>query len=162
MWFSFTVPLFPSPNGSIANASILSLAYRCAQDRPTSRPLRSTASLRWQRFRVSTLTISSCTLLCRHRTAPLALLFPPLPFSLYSAQKKEEPFGSPSPFTYSITPVTTPAPTVRPPSRIANRSPSSIAIGVISLIVIWMLSPGITISTPSGKSMTPVTSVVRK
>ena len=30
------------------------------------------------------------------------------------------------------------------------------------LTVIWMLSPGITISTPSGKSTEPVTSVVRK
>src|SRR6185503_20894985 len=58
--------------------------------------------------------------------------------------------------------VTTPAPTVRPPSRIANRSPSSIAIGMISSIVIWMLSPGITISTPAGSSTLPVTSVVRK
>src|SRR5207249_1077985 len=46
--------------------------------------------------------------------------------------------------------VTTPAPTVRPPSRIANRSCSSIAIGVISSIVIFVLSPGITISTPAG------------
>src|SRR5437879_4091470 len=45
--------------------------------------------------------------------------------------------------------VTTPAPTVRPPSRIANRSCSSIAIGVISSIVIFVLSPGITISTPA-------------
>ena len=58
--------------------------------------------------------------------------------------------------------VTTPAPTVRPPSRIANRSPSSIAIGVISSIVICTLSPGITISTPAGSSHAPVTSVVRK
>src|SRR5262249_51275196 len=58
--------------------------------------------------------------------------------------------------------VTTPAPTVRPPSRMAKRSPSSIAIGVMSSIFIWMLSPGITISTPSGSSTDPVTSVVRK
>src|SRR5512134_1399179 len=58
--------------------------------------------------------------------------------------------------------VTTPAPTVRPLSRIAKRSPSSAAIGVISSIVIWMLSPGITISTPAGSSTDPVTSVVRK
>src|SRR4051794_38275293 len=58
--------------------------------------------------------------------------------------------------------VTTPAPTVRPPSRMANRSPSSIAIGVISSIVICTLSPGITISTPPGSSTDPVTSVVRK
>jgi len=55
-----------------------------------------------------------------------------------------------------------PAPTVRPPSRIANRNPFSIAIGVISLIVRLTLSPGITISVPSGNSATPVTSVVRK
>src|SRR5208282_1652420 len=58
--------------------------------------------------------------------------------------------------------VTTPAPTVLPPSRIAKRSPSSIAIGLIRSIVILMLSPGITISTPAGSSMVPVTSVVRK
>ena len=47
---------------------------------------------------------------------------------------------------------TTPAPTVRPPSRIAKRRPSSIAIGVISVTTILMLSPGITISMPSGSS----------
>src|SRR3989441_875333 len=58
--------------------------------------------------------------------------------------------------------VTTPAPTVRPPSRIANRSCSSIAIGVISSIPIFALSPGLTISPPAGNSTVPVTSVVRK
>ena len=63
---------------------------------------------------------------------------------------------------YSITSLTTPAPTVRPPSRIANRSSFSIAIGVISSADIVTLSPGITISTPSGKFKMPVTSVVRK
>ena len=57
---------------------------------------------------------------------------------------------------------TRPAPTVRPPSRIAKRIVFSIAIGVISSIPIEMLSPGITISTPSGRTMVPVTSVVRK
>ncbi len=57
---------------------------------------------------------------------------------------------------------TVPAPTVRPPSRIANRSPFSKAIGVINSISIATLSPGITISTPSGRCATPVTSVVRK
>ena len=65
-------------------------------------------------------------------------------------------------FNYSWILATTPAPTVRPPSRIAKRKPSSIAIGQISSTVILMLSPGITISTPSGSSMLPVTSVVRK
>src|SRR5690606_31620790 len=63
---------------------------------------------------------------------------------------------------YSMILATTPAPTVRPPSRIANRSPSSIAIGWISVTVIPMLSPGITISVPAGSSQLPVTSVVRK
>ena len=58
--------------------------------------------------------------------------------------------------------VTTPEPTVRPPSRIAKRRPSSHAIGVINVISMSMLSPGITISTPSGSLMLPVTSVVRK
>ena len=56
----------------------------------------------------------------------------------------------------------TPAPTVRPPSRIANRSSFSIAIGVINCTSNPTLSPGITISTPAGNVTTPVTSVVRK
>ncbi len=49
-----------------------------------------------------------------------------------------------------LTSVTVPAPTVRPPSRIAKRRPLSMAIGVISSTSIVTLSPGITISTPSG------------
>ena len=57
---------------------------------------------------------------------------------------------------------TTPDPTVLPPSRIAKRSPSSQAIGVMSSTVISTLSPGRHISTPSGSSITPVTSVVLK
>src|SRR5690606_7061186 len=63
---------------------------------------------------------------------------------------------------YSMIFATTPAPTVRPPSRIAKRRPSSMAIGAISDTVSFTLSPGITISTPSGSSHEPVTSVVRK
>ncbi len=55
-----------------------------------------------------------------------------------------------------------PAPTVLPPSRIAKRSPFSMATGVIRSISSSTLSPGITISTPAGNSATPVTSVVRK
>src|SRR5258708_6601870 len=58
--------------------------------------------------------------------------------------------------------VTTPAPTVLPPSRIANRSPSSHAIGDTSTTSTLMLSPGITISVPAGSVTVPVTSVVRK
>ena len=63
---------------------------------------------------------------------------------------------------YSIISLITPAPTVRPPSRMAKRSSFSIAIGVIRLASNATLSPGITISTPSGSFTTPVTSVVRK
>ena len=58
--------------------------------------------------------------------------------------------------------VTCPAPTVRPPSRIANLRPFSIAIGAINFTVRLTLSPGITISTPAGREHSPVTSVVRK
>ena len=58
--------------------------------------------------------------------------------------------------------VTWPAPTVRPPSRMANCRPSSMAIGWISDTLIEVLSPGMTISVPLGRVTTPVTSVVRK
>ena len=63
---------------------------------------------------------------------------------------------------YSIILETTPAPTVLPPSLMANLNPSSIAIGVINSIMNFALSPGITISTPSSNAMFPVTSVVLK
>ena len=63
---------------------------------------------------------------------------------------------------YSIIFVTTPAPTVLPPSLIAKLSFSSIAMGVISLTVNFASSPGITISVPDGNSTSPVTSVVLK
>ena len=63
---------------------------------------------------------------------------------------------------YLVILVTVPAPTVRPPSRIAKRRPSSIAIGWISSTDISVVSPGITISVPAGRVITPVTSVVRK
>src|SRR5439155_23723313 len=63
---------------------------------------------------------------------------------------------------YAITCVTTPAPTVRPPSRMAKRSSRSMAMGIISSTSISMLSPGITISVPAGSFTVPVTSVVRK
>ena len=58
--------------------------------------------------------------------------------------------------------MTRPAPTVRPPSRIANRNPSVMAMGWISLTTISVLSPGMAISVPSGNVTSPVTSVVRK
>src|SRR5687768_1483039 len=44
--------------------------------------------------------------------------------------------------------VTTPAPTVLPPSRMAKRRPSSRAMGVIRVTVSEALSPGMTISVP--------------
>jgi len=62
----------------------------------------------------------------------------------------------------SITSVTTPAPTVFPPSRIANLKPGSKATGSKSSTSKFTLSPGITISTPSGNFTVPVTSVVLK
>ncbi len=64
--------------------------------------------------------------------------------------------------SYSITFVTTPEATVRPPSRMAKRNSSLMAMGVINSADMVMLSPGITISTPSGRDNEPVTSVVRK
>ena len=63
--------------------------------------------------------------------------------------------------SYSMILVMTPAPTVRPPSRMANFEPCSSATGTISSTVRFTLSPGITISTPSGRVMSPVTSIVR-
>src|SRR5215469_16619866 len=63
---------------------------------------------------------------------------------------------------YSMILATTPAPTVLPPSRMAKRRPSSMAIGLMSVTTILVLSPGITISVPFGSSQEPVTSVVRK
>ena len=66
------------------------------------------------------------------------------------------------PSSYSTISVTTPAPTVRPPSRIANRSSFSIATGAINSTSSSALSPGMIISTPSASLIEPVTSVVRK
>ena len=67
-----------------------------------------------------------------------------------------------SSYNYSMIVATRPDPTVRPPSRIANVRPCSIAIGWISSIVISTLSPGMHISVPAGRLQTPVTSVVLK
>jgi len=83
-----------------------------------------------------------------------------------SAEKKRparsRPFPSPVTGDQSLMAATTPAPTVRPPSRMAKRSFSSMATGTISTTSMVTLSPGITISVPSGSVTTPVTSVVRK
>lgn len=58
--------------------------------------------------------------------------------------------------------VTTPEPTVLPPSRIAKRLCSSIAIGLPSSTSTRTLSPGMHISAPASNLVDPVTSVVRK
>ncbi len=58
--------------------------------------------------------------------------------------------------------VTTPAPTVFPPSLIAKFNFSFMAIGVINLTLNLASSPGITISVPEGSVTSPVTSVVLK
>ncbi len=63
---------------------------------------------------------------------------------------------------YSMISVTVPAPTVRPPSRMAKRRAFSMATSVISSISRLTESPGMTISTPAGSLTDPVTSVVRK
>lgn len=76
--------------------------------------------------------------------------------------------GDPSPCACSRpegqprTSVTTPAPTVRPPSRMAKRRPWSSATGWVSVTVSRPVSPGRSASTPSGSSMSPVMSVDRK
>jgi hypothetical protein len=82
-----------------------------------------------------------------------------------SSDKKHRAGGNPRArhiSNYSTIEATMPAPTVRPPSRIAKRSFSSMAIGTISSTSTVTLSPGITISVPSGSDTMPVTSVVRK
>ena len=64
--------------------------------------------------------------------------------------------------SYLIIFVTTPAPTVLPPSLIAKFKFWLIAIGVINLTLNFPSSPGITISVPDGRVTSPVTSVVLK
>ena len=99
-----------------------------------------------------------------HNGTPTKRQPPDAPFGasggcfLYAVRKGKSPSRS----AYFEIALTTPAPTVRPPSRIVKRWPTSIAIGAISLMPSATLSPGITISVPSGSSTVPVTSVVRK
>src|SRR3990172_710593 len=75
--------------------------------------------------------------------------------SIYFRGRKFSPYPLCLMPVYSITSVITPAPTVLPPSRMANRSSLSMAIGVMSSTLQLMLSPGITISTPSPTVTTP-------
>ncbi len=90
---------------------------------------------------------------------PPATSHQPEPPAVLSTQY---PVPSTQYLSYLMIFVTRPAPTVRPPSRIANRNPSSIAIDFPNTTVISVLSPGITISVPDGNDTEPVTSVVRK
>jgi hypothetical protein len=86
-----------------------------------------------------------------------------LPLTLVTSKTDEFPHDlSLLDWSYWMILVTIPAPTVLPPSRIANFKPSSIATGVINSISTLILSPGMTISVPWGNFTTPVTSVVRK
>ena len=64
--------------------------------------------------------------------------------------------------SYLSTFVTTPEPTVRPPSRMANRTLASMAIGEINSTLSFTLSPGMHISASPSRLAVPVTSVVRK
>jgi len=73
-----------------------------------------------------------------------------LPISPQRRQNPQDTLGVLSKKSYLLILVTVPAPTVRPPSRIAKRCPSSRAIGWIRSTVISVVSPGITISVPLG------------
>ncbi len=106
---------------------------------------------------ILTVLTSEDDFVARHRMPPLKGHSAPCTTFVRGATRPEL-----FPAYYSIISVTTPAPTVRPPSRIANRSSGSIAMGVISSTSICTLSPGMTISTPPGRFAAPVTSVVRK
>ena len=75
-------------------------------------------------------------------------------------QGKDPPLPRSKP--QAITSATRPAPMVRPPSRMAKRRPFSMATGAKSSTSTETLSPGMTISTPSGSVIEPVTSEVRK
>jgi hypothetical protein len=102
------------------------------------------------------------------RLEPLRVLFAVLGgrvvpvFAIVALQCDDFSHGRSLDVRYSMISATAPDPTVWPPSRIANRNPFSSATGVISVISVDTLSPGITISTPVGSFTSPVTSVVRK
>jgi len=115
-----------------------------------ARPLNGTAHRRAHDRR------SNRALMIRHQRAETKAA----PYGwLFNANRA---WADPRAFSYSMMLATTPAPTVRPPSRMAKRSFSSMAMGTISATSMEILSPGITISVPSGSVTTPVTSVVRK
>src|SRR5688500_6753062 len=86
-------------------------------------------------------------LLSRHRLSSL------LPIGCESSSGSGDPGDGRRPYEaaarrgyYLLILTTRPAPTVRPPSRIVNRRPSSMAMGWISSTVISVSLPGMTIS----------------
>ena len=95
-------------------------------------------------------------------TATLPIELPPFAFeqSLVSSWGRNN-FAS-LPLNQATMSDTRPAPIVRPPSRMANLCPFSIATGAMSSMSTETLSPGMTISTPCASLTVPVTSVVRK
>src|SRR3546814_19672869 len=64
--------------------------------------------------------------------------------------------GAAAPVRHLMIFATTPAPTVRPPSRIAKRRPSSIATGLLRVTAIFTLSPRIPTSLPSRRVTPPL------
>ena len=153
----------PSPNArSSSSCSESSCSYgSCTLRKPVSRVhafffyLLSEFKVQSSRFNVRPFHSSLFTLHSSLSSSPPAVPGRPLPAGQTGRHLTEDLCD------YLITVETVPAPTVRPPSRIAKRIFSSRATGAMSFTVISTLSPGITISTPSGSWMSPVTSVVR-
>ncbi|SIS93428.1 hypothetical protein SAMN05421772_10985 [Paracoccus saliphilus] len=142
-------------NEQLRNASLASICWDFGCDMRT-RDVHSLYTRRTQPLRIGPGPAAPCP-------SPMATGTPG------AGTQKGRPMGRPC--HVSVDPLvrdhsmifdTTPAPTVRPPSRMAKRSFSSIAIGAISSTSNFRLSPGITISVPSGRLTVPVTSVVRK
>ncbi len=116
---------------------------------PCQRTLRLVAAAKTMLRQVNGF---SCTLFSEN----LVSGNPQVSLRLYRAQSGSR-IGS-----HLITFVTTPEPTVRPPSRIAKRTLTSIAMGEINSTDNLTLSPGMHISASPNRFAEPVTSVVRK
>ena len=140
----------PAPQTSLAPA-------QCARSRQEARQAPSGA--REQRRRSFSRQSPKSSEHGRMRAAPEDKAKAPLPKQrgLHTGISRKSSVSD-----YLMILVTRPEPTVRPPSRMAKPRPSSMAMGWISSTLISVLSPGMTISVPSGSVITPVTSVVRK
>ena len=167
---------FPGPpNGKYEARDALRQAASCGRCDTRRFPVGRTRTASCHSFRCRSTDLRQWTaiLTCmrRLRKDPVAIFFNKLRPVFRGGVKNHHSAGpapgnrarsAPSLLAYLTIFATTPAPTVRPPSRIANRRPSSIATGLMRDTTIFTLSPGITISTPSGSSQAPVMSVVRK